>query len=134
MSYNFRTLLLPITAGRFETSYIKQNDIRLNHKYSKYKNKNETTKNLWFISYEDDYCLSSKRYQINYRIPMQSSVINELTYDDLICSSTPFFSSKHLILDYTMQQWLINFCSNQLRYGPDTTFLTNSIRGYLKWF
>ena len=69
-------------------------------------------------TYEDDYCYSSKRYQIHHRIPMQSPVMNELTYDDLIHSSTPFFRSKHLIMDYALQQWLKNFCYHEVRYGP----------------
>ena len=69
-------------------------------------------------TYEDDYCHPNKRYQIDYRIPIQSSVIKELTYDDLIHSSTPCFRSKHLIIDYARQQWLKDFCYNELRYGP----------------
>ena len=69
-------------------------------------------------TYEDDYCHPNKLYQVDYRILIQSSVMKELTYDDLIYSSTPFFRSKHLIMDYAAQKWLINFCNNQLRFGP----------------
>ena len=44
--------------------------------------------------------------------------MNELTYDDLIHFSTPFFRSKHLIMDYAMQQRLLDMCYYELRYGP----------------
>ena len=43
--------------------------------------------------------------------------MDELTYDYLIHFSTPFFRSKHLIMDYARQQWLLDICYNYLRYG-----------------
>lgn len=71
-------------------------------------------------SYEDDNCYSSKRFQIEHRVPMSRTPTSGWNYECLIDASTDSFQSKHLVMDYYHRQRLIDICYDiyDPRYGP----------------